>query len=37
MENSHTSIDTFITTNLERYIQETITLCTQPSISARGE
>jgi acetylornithine deacetylase/succinyl-diaminopimelate desuccinylase-like protein len=31
------SIDTYLQTNLDRYITETIRLCAQPSISARGE
>jgi len=37
MTSLNDSIDTFLKTNLDRYIAETIRLCAQPSISARGE
>lgn len=37
MTTSNDSIDTFLKNNLDRYIAETIRLCAQPSVSARGE
>ena len=36
MGQSNGAIDTFLNANLENYIQETIRLCAQPSVSATG-
>jgi acetylornithine deacetylase/succinyl-diaminopimelate desuccinylase-like protein len=37
MTTLYESVDSFLKSNLDRYIAETVRLCAQPSISARGE
>jgi hypothetical protein len=37
MTEIHDSINSYLETNLDRFIGETIRLCAQPSVSARNE